>query len=560
MADSPWWLLRELMRPHRRALGGYGVVLSIATALPLVGSLLLARFVSLAVDGSPAHRLVPLALGYAACGLMVSFVTVAVTWRATTLAWRITDGLRHELADRVLHADLAFHRDRTPGELVTRVDADVTAMTQFLSQVVARVIAIALLGVAAVAVAAVVEPLLAPVLAAGLVLIGSVTWVQRNSANAATTAERAAEADVMGVAEEYLAAAEEVAALGGGGHGVNRVAVGSDRLVRAVGRRVRVQMRVQGTIRTAIIGAEVLVIACGALFAGAGWLSLPAVFLGYRFVAVVRQPVESLTWRLQEAQGASGAARRVLDLLEETRQLPDGDESLPVGPLDIRFEGVELVYDDGPEAPPVDDEPAAAALGAPAVARLDLHLRAGRATGLVGRSGSGKTSLARLVLRLVPPTTGRVLVGGVDLQRVADADLRRRIAAVPQDVQLFPGTVYDNVALFAESEPALTGATVGTGPAPADGVGAALTAAGLGPWAAGAARRPRQPDRPRRSGRQHRRRPLRRGGPAPRAGPGATPRARRGRARRGHVPGRPPHRGRHPPGDRAVGPGSHRDP
>jgi ABC-type bacteriocin/lantibiotic exporter with double-glycine peptidase domain len=204
VADSPWWLLRELMRPHRRALGGYGVVLSIATALPLVGSLLLARFVSLAVDGAPAARLVPLALGYAACGLMVSFVTVAVTWRATTLAWRITDGLRHELADRVLRADLAFHRDRTPGELVTRVDADITAMTQFLSQVVARVIAIALLGVAAVAVAAIVEPVLAPVLAAGLVLIGSVTWAQRNSANATTTAERAAEAVVMLFSVVYL--------------------------------------------------------------------------------------------------------------------------------------------------------------------------------------------------------------------------------------------------------------------------------------------------------------------------------------------------------------------
>jgi ABC-type bacteriocin/lantibiotic exporter with double-glycine peptidase domain len=127
--DSPWRLLRDLMRPQRRALGTYGAVLSVATALPLVASLLLARFVTLAVEGAPARRLVPLALGYAGCGLAVSFVTVAVTWRATTLAWRITDGLRHELALRVLRADLRFHRDRTPGELVTRVDADVTAMT-----------------------------------------------------------------------------------------------------------------------------------------------------------------------------------------------------------------------------------------------------------------------------------------------------------------------------------------------------------------------------------------------------------------------------------------------
>ena len=126
---------------------------------------------------------------------------------------RLTDDLRHSLVRRVLDADLAFHRDRTPGELVTRIDADVTAMTQFLSRVVARVIAIVLLGLGALTVLTVVEWRLAPPLAIGLVLVATATWTQRNSAMAATVEERTAEADAMGVTEQYLAAADEVAAL-----------------------------------------------------------------------------------------------------------------------------------------------------------------------------------------------------------------------------------------------------------------------------------------------------------------------------------------------------------
>lgn len=453
--NAPWRLVLGLLREHRLGLAGYAVVLAAATALPLVGSVLLARFVELVVQRAGFAELVPYAGGYAMIGLVTALVTIAVTWRTTSLAWRLTDGLRRDLTAHVLEADLAFHRDRTPGELVTRVDADVTAMTQFLSRVVARVIAIVLLGVASVAVLAVIEPVLAPVLAAGLSLIGAVTWAQRNSAMAHTVAERTGEAEVMGVAEQYLAAAEEVAALGAGAHGVGRVGVGSARLVEAIGRRTRTQMRVQGSIRMCIVVAEVMMIGVGGLLLRRGSLGVAEVFLGFRFVMVVRQPVEGLTWRLQEAQGASGAARRVLDLLSEWRTVPSGTSMLPPGPLEVSFEDAELIYD--------DEDGAAAALHG-----LSLVLPAGRTVGVVGRTGSGKTSLARLVLRLVAPTRGSVRVGGAALSTIAEADLRRRIAAIPQEVQLFPGTVADNVTLFQDYTEAE--------------VHEALTAVGLGPW------------------------------------------------------------------------------
>ena len=450
-------MLGGLLRPHRRAVVAYGAALAVATSLPLLASVLLARFVDRAVTGAPSTTLVRTALGYAAIGLTASVVTVLVSWRATSLAWKITDTLRRELAGQVLRADLGFHRDRTPGELVTRVDADVTAMTQFLAQVVSRAISIAALAVAALGACVVLQPVLAPVMAVGLAVIGTVTWTQRNSANAVTMCERAAQADLMSVTEQYLSGAEDIAALGAGARGVGRVAAANEVVVRAAGSRRRTQMRVQGSIRVAIMGAEVLMIGVGALAARQGWVTLAGVFLGYRFLAVIRQPLEGLTWRLQEAQGASGAATRVLQLLEESRAEPGGDALLPPGGLDLCFTGVDLVYDDADAAEA-------------AIEGLTVHLQAGRSIGLVGRTGSGKTSLARLALRLVGPTRGTLTVGGLDLATVAETELRRRISAVPQEVQLFPGTVADNVTLFADRDPAE--------------VAEALHQVGLGTWLA----------------------------------------------------------------------------
>jgi ATP-binding cassette, subfamily B, bacterial len=180
--------------------------------------------------------------------------------------------------------------------------------------------------------------------------------------------------------------------------------------------------------------------------------------LGFRLVMAIRSPVEHLIWRLQDTQGAAGAATRVLELLGEQRTIGGGTDVLPPGPLTLTLDASRLVYDDA------DDNEAA-------LDGLTITVPAGRRLGLVGRTGSGKTSVARLVLRLVSPTDGRVLLNDTDVASVDEADLRRRVTAVPQDVQLFPGSVRDNVTLFE---------TVSD-----ERVLASLHAVGLGEWVAG---------------------------------------------------------------------------
>lgn len=435
MSTSHWGFVASLIRPHRRAFVAYGLILAVATALPIIGTLLISHFVGLVVDGADLGEVAPYGLGYAAIGLATAGTGVAVTWRSTELAWRITNGLRSELASHVLHADLSFHRDRTPGELLTRCDGDVTSLTSFLASVVSRLVGIALLAVTSTVVLAVVEPRLAPVLLVGYTLLGWTMWRVKDVSTAAVMTERTIEAEVNSIAEQYLAGSEDVASLGAGAHGVHRFAEPAGRMVTAAGERVRYEMRVQGSIKSMIALCMVAMLAVGGAALSKGWVEVSGVILGFQMVQIVRGPVEHLTWRLQESQGVAGAARRIIDLLEERRRVVSGSGLLPDGPLDLRFEKVGLVYDDAQE-------------GEAALDGFDLTIPSGRVVGLVGRSGSGKTTIARLVLRLVAPTGGQLLVGGVDISGLDDQSFRRRVGAIPQDVQMFPGTVRDNVTMF----------------------------------------------------------------------------------------------------------------
>ena len=111
------------------------------------------------------------AVAYTGLGLLGSIISVLVLWRSTALAWAITDTLRHELARFVLGAELAFHRDDTRDELVSRADDDVTAMAMFLSQFVARAVSVLAISIGAVAALTVMRPELGLVLGVSLTVV-----------------------------------------------------------------------------------------------------------------------------------------------------------------------------------------------------------------------------------------------------------------------------------------------------------------------------------------------------------------------------------------------------
>jgi len=449
-ATSRWRALAALLRPDSRRWVGLGLSVALASGLSLAGPLVVRRIIDMAADGAAAEQLTSLALLYLALAIATQLITVVVSWFATVTAWHTTNQIRLQLAGHVLGLDHEFHRRHTPGELIQRVDGDVTSVSDFLGRVVPRVVGAAAMVVGMVAVLAVVDWRLAigalayVVLSAGLIVRG------RHRAVGEASDEMGAYAQLYGGIEERLTAAEDLRANGAGSHAMWRFIEESAGAMHSSVRResafLRLWWAVQGSVA---VGSSVSLVA-GALLVSNGSISLGTAFLMFQYVLLLERPLEDVVQQLETVQKANGAMVRVIDLLAERPTIIDAGTTCPAaGPLAIDFDAVSFGYasighsslDHSPADTGTSDDDRV-------LHQISLSIGAGRSVGIVGRTGSGKTTLSRLVVRLVEATHGQVRLGGVAIADIPMVELRRRVALIPQEVELFSGTVRDNVTLF----------------------------------------------------------------------------------------------------------------
>ncbi|WP_432519912.1 ABC transporter ATP-binding protein [Kineococcus sp. SYSU DK006] len=200
---------------------------------------------------------------------------------------------------------------------------------------------------------------------------------------------------------------------------------------------VKAQVATATTFSTGVVVSGLvvaLVVVVGTLLGVDGDITLGRL-LAFLFLAQLWVgPVQATTEVLNELQNALAGWRRVVDLIETPVTVPeppaDRVRELPAGPVDVRVEDVAYTY-------PGTDKTV--------LTGVTLHLPAGSRTAVVGETGSGKTTLARLVTRLVDPAAGRVLLNGIDARDLPSRELHRRVVAVPQEGFLFDATVGDNV-------------------------------------------------------------------------------------------------------------------
>jgi ATP-binding cassette subfamily B protein len=150
-------------------------------------------------------------------------------------------------------------------------------------------------------------------------------------------------------------------------------------------------------------------------------------------------PLRMLGMWIGQAQRAIAAGERIFEVLDEPEEVADATEAkpLPAGPGEVVFEDVSFGYD--PERLVLDD--------------VDLRIAAGRTVALIGRTGSGKTTLATLVPRFYDATDGRILVDGIDVRELVRRSLRREIGVISQDPFLFSASIRDNIALGMPDAP-----------------------------------------------------------------------------------------------------------
>ena len=433
-----WILLARYIEPQRTRYRLLAFLLTGSIGLQIVNPQVMRYFIDAAVGGEADAQLAWAAIAFVGLALVQQSMAVAGRYVGENVAWTATNELRAELAEHCLRLDMRFHNDTSPGELIERIDGDVAELSNFFSQLVIRIVGnlILLAGILVVLTfedwrVGIAFTVFAVVAVLGLIRV-------RGLAVPFQKAFRAATADLFGFLEERLAGTEDIRSSGA----VDFVIHGLYNLqFKILGHWRQTQLRfllisfVGGMLHT--IGIAMALALAYYLFRRST-ITIGTAYLIVHYVNLIGRPIRELTHQTEGLQNIGAATERLADLRRIQTVILDGPGAeLPLGALAVEFGDVSFAYG-GDEL---------------VLEGLSFSLAPGTVLGLLGRTGSGKTTLARLIFRLYDPTTGTIALNGVDIREAQVRPLRERVALVTQDVQLFEASVRDNLTFFDRTIP-----------------------------------------------------------------------------------------------------------
>ena len=455
-------VLSVYLRPEGRKLSALAVFLVAGTAVQLASPQIIRAFIDTAAHGgadASLERLWMLAGLFIAVTLLAQVLQIGSTYFSEQLGWSATNRMRQDLADHALRLDMAFHTAKSPGELIERVDGDVAALAAFFSQFILQIIGGALL-LAGILVVLYLQDWRIGVLLTGFAVVaGLVLHAIRQIAGGRWERLREAWSAFSGFLEERLAGLDDVRANGGGPHVMRRMGeVNAELLVANVAAARRGHWIFLTASALFSIGFG-LALALGVWLFQRGEATIGTVFMFMQYAGMMSLPIMLIGQQLQQFQAATASLNRIRDLRAIQPALTDGPgagwEGLRTQAPVVGFQDLTFAY----------------RADTPVIRNLDLKVPSGEVIGLLGRTGSGKTTLTRLLFRLYDPQGGAVTLDGVDIRQARLDELRGRIGLVTQEVQLFDASIRDNATLF---DPAIDDARIIE----------VLTDLGLGEWLA----------------------------------------------------------------------------
>ncbi len=469
-------LLTTYLSPLRWEMLLLAVLLLSSIGFQLWTPQILRDFIDLAQAGGVSKALTRLAVIFFTLVILGRMTQLGQTYVMQDVRWRATNRMRGDLAAHCLALDMPFHNEQTPGTMIERIDGDVNQLSNFFSQFVAQILGNALLltGVLVllfredwrVGASFLVFVIVTATVLSKTVAISGPLW----------EAQRQASSELFGFLEERLAGTEDIRANGA----VPYVMRGLQQALRNLFVRSRKAFIVGaalswGFTEGMIALGTVLALGLGGYLLLQGQITIGTVYLIFHYNTMLQWPLNQLARQLRDLQSASGSITRIRELFETQPQVKDPAASAPIaqspipratapaaqspvpgatapaaqspvpgasrtvalppGPLAVQFEDVDFAYEDDGLV----------------LHAMSWQLQPGDVLGILGRTGSGKTTATRLLCRLYDPLCGQVRVGGVPLDRVPLRELRQRVSVVTQEVQLFQATVRDNLTLFDPS-------------------------------------------------------------------------------------------------------------
>ena len=446
---KPYWdLLANYLKPQKKSVLLLAFLLAISIGLQLANPQIVAYFIDTvsdpAANGTAAfqqglNKLLGAAALFMGVAIVRQAITIAAVYVGENVAWTATNALRADLALHCLRLDMAFHKKHKPGELIERVDGDVNKLANFFSQMFIQLTSNVLLLIGVIVLLWLVDWRVGMSITAVAILGVMAMNYLRTLTVPRWEALRQTEATLFGFLEEWLTGTETIQTTGAAPYILQKMLrLGRERLQR-MQNAIRVTVFVWNLPLAVFTLAYIAAHIFGTTLFAEGALTIGGIYLIFYYIDVIKEPLWRINRQIEDLQRAAASIHRIMALQAEQPTMHDGaGVTVPSEPLAVTFSHISFFYADDPETMILQD--------------VDFHLKPGKVLGLLGRTGSGKSTLTKLLFRFYDPTEGAILLGNrpnqFDLRDAKQAELRHHIGLVTQEVQLFHASVRDNLTLF----------------------------------------------------------------------------------------------------------------
>jgi len=424
--------LVSLLRPYRVRVALMFVALLLATGAALAPPYLAGRAIDDGIRDGDTKALTMIVLAFLATALVNWAATYAQTFLINWVGQRALQDLRIELFQHLQKLSIGFYSRNKAGVLISRLTNDIQALDQLVTEGISTLFSatLTLFGTAVILVALDAELALVTFLCFPVLLVGSVAF--RLASAGAYALTRVKIAQVTAYLQETLSGVRVVRAFGQEDRHRVRFAELNDGHRDANMKTVYLNAAYFPAVEllSAVATAAILLYGGNQVVDGALSIGVLASFVFY--LQSFFDPIQSLSQLYTTYQAGMAALDKIFELLDETPEIGDRPDATELPRLrgEIRFEDVTFSY--GGDALALDD--------------VSLLVPPGQTLALVGATGAGKSTLAKLVARFYDPDEGRVLIDGHDLRDVTERSLRSQLGIVPQESFLFSGTIRDNIS------------------------------------------------------------------------------------------------------------------
>lgn len=395
----------------------------------------LRHFIDSAKEGAVTQKLVMIALMFIGIVFLQQLFNLVSNYLGQKVAWRATNDLRIDLIEHCINLDMTFHKKHKSGELIERVDGDVSQLFGLFSDIMLNIINNFILLVGILLVLLCENWLVSLSLGLFSVFAISILWYVKSKTLSYWVKASEMNAEFYGFLGEQISSRVDIASCGAKNYVMRKFYYLIRQIFPIINRANLTWASMwSATLIIFAVGNGISLLVSAYLWSQ-GRITIGTVYLIFNYAELLRRPIEEIRVNLQRLQVSGASILRVVELFEHKSKIAYTSKKITLSkPTAVEFQNVSFSYEED----------------VPVLRDISLKLQPGEKLGVIGHTGSGKTTLARLLTRLYDIQFGKILLDNNNISDIPVDEFKNNVAYVTQNVQLFSGTLRENITLYKD--------------------------------------------------------------------------------------------------------------